>query len=265
MDLQHPGILRLVDYSVAKHQELCSSFYIVKLFFEYPKSDLKRDAAERRKTGTPYDYKEMTHILYQQLSAFDYLQEHELSHGDIQPMLISWESDTTTSKLMDRMEEPYVAAKTKQVQKNRLLGNQPLYQSPTMYQNLKKGNLNFAFDPYKEDAFAFGLVMLEAGTGNSVQNIYDAKTGTVNEAALNTHVQSFDNQYAHVAPELANAVHDLCLYDESKRPSARQLLQQLPPYEAVKQYMQQHPEGGIYATTTTTTTVVEEELVKKQP
>lgn len=38
-------------------------------------------------------------------------------------MLVSWESDTQTSKLMDRMEEPYVAAKTKQVQKNRLLGN----------------------------------------------------------------------------------------------------------------------------------------------
>lgn len=46
-----------------------------------------------------------------------------------------------------------------------------------MYQNLKKGNLNFEFDPLKEDSFALGLVLLEAGNGTPVSTIYDAKAG----------------------------------------------------------------------------------------
>ena len=37
-----------------------------------------------------------------------------------------------------------------------------------MYSNLKKGNLNFNFDSNKEDVFALGLCLLEAGNGNSV-------------------------------------------------------------------------------------------------
>ncbi len=48
-----------------------------------------------------------------------------------------------------------------------------------MYNELKKGNLNFTFDPYKEDVFATGLTLLEAGNNRSVQNIYDSSTGQV--------------------------------------------------------------------------------------
>jgi hypothetical protein len=64
-----------------------------------------------------------------------------------------------------------------------------------MYQNLKKGNLNFSFDPYREDAFALGLVLLEAGNGVPVQNIYDAKAGVVSEQALSEHLSTFGNKY----------------------------------------------------------------------
>lgn len=142
---------------------------------------------------------------------------------------------------MDRMEEPFVTAKTKQVQKNRLLGNQPLYQSPVMYQNLKKGNLNFSFDPHKEDVFALGLVMAEAGTGNSIQNIYDAKTGNVNEAALNQHIQNFNNQYNQTAPTMCNVVAHMLETDETKRYNAKDIIGSINPYEQVKQYMVEHP------------------------
>lgn len=37
-----------------------------------------------------------------------------------------------------------------------------------MYSNLKKGNLNFSFDPYKEDLFALGLTLLEIGLGHPI-------------------------------------------------------------------------------------------------
>lgn len=48
-----------------------------------------------------------------------------------------------------------------------------------MYQNLKKGNLNFSFDPMKEDIFALGLTLLEAGVGAPIQDIYDSAKGQI--------------------------------------------------------------------------------------
>lgn len=81
------------------------------------------------------------------------------------------------------------------MQKNRLLGKQPLYQSPVMYQNLKKGNLNFELNPQKEDSFALGLVLLEAGNGQSIQTIYDTKAGLVSEQALNEQLGAFGAKY----------------------------------------------------------------------
>jgi hypothetical protein len=267
MELQHPNLLRLVDYSIAKHQELCSSFFILKMFFEYPKSDMKRDTTERKKTGVGYSFKELTHLMYQQLGVLDYLQGKELSHGDVQPMLLAWENDAMQSRLMDRAEEPWVPAKTKQVQKNRLLSNQQLYQSPLMYQNLKKGNLNFTFDPYKEDAFALGMVLLEAGNGMPVQNVYDTKAGAVSEQALGEHLATFGNKYGPQSQELVQGVNYLCAYDETKRPSPKELVAQLPSYEQMQQAMMQFPEGGWgnqYTTTTTTTTVTEEEMLRRQ-
>jgi len=35
--MNHPNLINLLDYSVTKQSELCSSFYIVRYFFEFPK------------------------------------------------------------------------------------------------------------------------------------------------------------------------------------------------------------------------------------
>lgn len=61
---QHPYILGLKDYSVKKQSELCSSFYILREFYEYPRSDLKREMALREKEGETLNHQELTHILY---------------------------------------------------------------------------------------------------------------------------------------------------------------------------------------------------------
>ena len=39
----HPNLLNLKDYSVTKQSELCSSFYVLKMFYEFPRSDLHRE------------------------------------------------------------------------------------------------------------------------------------------------------------------------------------------------------------------------------
>lgn len=150
---------------------------------------------------------------------------------------MGWDPATTTSKLIDRTEEPWVADKTKQVQKNRLMSKQPIYQSPIMYSNLKKGNLRFNVDAQKEDAFATGLTLLEAGNGTPVQNIYDDKKGEVDPNALMGHVQNFQARYGQENPTLVEAVTGLAQFDEAKRATARDTMSRLPPYDQYLDYL----------------------------
>ena len=52
---KHPYLLNLKDYSVKKQSELCSSFYVIREFYEYPKSDLRREIQMREKEGETLD------------------------------------------------------------------------------------------------------------------------------------------------------------------------------------------------------------------
>jgi hypothetical protein len=237
VNLKSPYLLELKDYSVTKQSELCSTFYILKLFYEYPRSDLRKEIQEKQSNGQPFSHIELTHLFYQQIMAQSTLQAHDQTHGDMQPLHIGWDRETMVSKLIDRYEEPGNQAKTKQIQKNRLIAGHNLYQSPTMYANLKKGNLNFNFDPAKEDAFALGLVMLEAGNGQSVQNIYDKSKGTVDQVVLQKHIDDFNKKFGTDNALLTSSVASLVTFDENSRPTARQIESSIPTYDTVKGFL----------------------------
>lgn len=235
--LVNPNLVNLLDYSVIKQSELCSSFYIIKYFFEYPKSDLRKQIQDREKTGHGFNGNELTHLLYQQIQAQSYLQSQGLAHGDVQPLYIGYDADKQESKLIDKSDGLNNDASIVQTQKNRLISGQPIYQSPTMYSNLKKGNLKFQFDKNKEDAFALGLVILEAGNDKSVQNIYDGKSGNVDQAALNKHLDEFNRKFGTQNALLTSHVSSLANANEATRPSPAQVQSTLPPYDEVKKYL----------------------------
>ena len=237
VSLANNNLITLKDYSVKKESQLCSSFYVIKLFFEYPRSDLKKEVIEREKKGEGFDHVDLTHILYQQINALDYLGAKDKTHGDIQPIMIGYDRETNNTKLIDRIEEPFVAAKTKTIQKAKLMAGGPIYQSPTMYTNLKKGNLTFPVDLAKEDSFALGLVLLESGLGKSVQNIYDNSKGTFNEQNLSAHIDEFSKKYSDDNALLSSSVEGLLLVDESARPSPHEVQNTLPPYDHVKSFL----------------------------
>ncbi len=64
-----------------------------------------------------------------------------------------------------------------------------------MYENLSKGNMNFEVNNRKEDVYALGLVLLEAGNGKSVQNIYDSPKKKVDQVKLNDHLMEFKRRH----------------------------------------------------------------------
>lgn len=234
MALNNPYLVNLLDYSVTKQSELCSSFYIIKYYFEYPRTDMRKFTQEREKNGGTLSSAELTHMLYQQNQALAYLQSQGMSHGDLQPLYVGYDPDRMESKLIDKSETLTNDAAIINSQKNRMISGQPLYMSPTMYSNLKKGNTKFQFDRNKEDAFALGLMLLEAGNGRSVQNIYDSKTGQVNQSILNQHLDEFNRRYGQENNLLASHVSSLTNFNEAARPSPSQVQTSLPPYEEVK-------------------------------
>lgn len=74
------------------------------MFYEYPRNDLKRELMNREKNGQHFNQAELTHILYQQIAAQEYLEAKDLSHGDVQPLNISYDKANMNSKLIDKSQ-----------------------------------------------------------------------------------------------------------------------------------------------------------------
>ena len=243
---KHPNILSLLDYSVTKQSELCSSFYVLKLFYEFPRSDLHRENQERSKKGEGFSDAELTHILYQQIAANNYLQSKDQHHGDIQPLNVAYDKTTMGSQLIDMSEDATSLNQSKQVQKNRVVAGHPLYQSPVTYSNLKKGNLNYTVDPNKEDVYALGLSLLEVGNGKSIQNIYNANTKEVDQQALKNHVDEFKRRHGAENTLLTTTIETMVHPDEAQRPNFRDLENKLPPYATVQQFLKDRQENKVH-------------------
>ena len=74
---KHDYVLNLLDYSVEVQSNLCSTFYLLKTFYEHPNKSLKKEINERKlQGGSTGNFKntDLTHMLYHQVTAHSYLQ-----------------------------------------------------------------------------------------------------------------------------------------------------------------------------------------------
>lgn len=208
---QSPYTFKLLDFSTTKQSELCSTIYILKQFYEYINSDLRREFMSRQSANVSFTEAELSTILYQIVKA-DPLG----THGDISNSNIVYEKASNTSKLVDRSDELPSMTRSLNIQKNKMTTNQPLYQSPLMYSNLRNNNLKFNFDVNKEDAFALGLNILELGNLRPINNIYNSAKKEIDFSILNRHIEDFKLKYG---PNrfLTNTVESLLKFDELQR------------------------------------------------
>lgn len=221
--LRHPNLVGLLDYAVAKQAELCSTFYLVKLFYDYPKSDLKKESLDRERRGEMFSGEELKLFFSQQSSALDYLHEGGRFHGDVQPLLIGFNKDQASTKLIDRPDID-TADKIRAIQKNRYVKGDNLYVSPATYTALASGNPNYPVDPITEDSYGLGLTILELGNQRSVQDVYDKANKTIDQGALHNHITEFNRRYAE-NPELVDAVVGLTNLDVRNRVMSAQVTQ----------------------------------------
>jgi hypothetical protein len=233
----HPHVHGIIDYSVTYQKELCSSFYVVKYFYEYPHTDAYRENTERIKSNRFYTHYELIHYVYQNLLALQFLESTGRFHGDIRPIHVTLSKVEILSKLVDKSDDIFSLDRQKQVQSSHLIKKDPIYQSELLYQNLMKNNLKFEVNSNKEDLFALGLVILEMGNLTSIQNIYNQKDLGINDEALDIHFNAFKQKYLQQNLLLTSTLQELLKIEEPSRLTATDLLNKMPKYDVVITYL----------------------------
>lgn len=100
-----------------------------------------------------------------------------------------------------------------------------------MYENLIKGQTKFDFDPVKEDTFCLGLTILEVGTGNSIQDIYDKKNKKFNEKNLQKHIQNFKKYHEIDRQLISSSLQIMLTIEEQNRCDFKEINVNIPKYD----------------------------------
>ena len=211
---QHPHLVNQVDYAVFHHKKLCFDQWIIAQYFELPATDLKSLLLKKQQSSVKYlKTFELRMMLKQLSSALSFLHRKFEFHARLQPLEIGFTSDGQ-SKLwaidLVKTEKEY-----KTVQKNLMINKKRVYQSPSVFNALKKNSLKFELDMAKEDSFALGLILLEAGTGIDSQGVYHRKK-KLDEGELAYMLNEFERNH-NSDPQLVQNVKQLCETDADVR------------------------------------------------
>ena len=224
-DLNHPNILPLVNYTCEVKKELCSTHYIVRAYYDFPRTDVYKEELERRKNVAEFGHLDLTHLVYQSLNGLDNVHSRGYAHGDIRPQMIGFDGSINNYTLLDRLGDQNNFEKC---QSNNIINNKDLFMSPELYSKLKaKKKINV--DAQKNDLFALGMTVLQTGNHESVRSVYNSD-GTINTLSLNEKVMDFDNRHSAANPFLCNIVKTLLQQDPENRPTVRELKDSMPSY-----------------------------------
>lgn len=236
---KNENMLNILDFSVEIQKNWCSTFYLLKLFYEYPKQSLKDEIKSRKNKNQNFNMKELTHLLYDIINAGVHLQENNIKHQDICPSLI-YLSKTENYKLL-RNEKNRNNPERYQLEK--MLRNKNYYLSPKLYIALKKRYLdNIKHNYIKSDIFSFGLVLLEAGLLKSIKNIYDSSS--INKNILDNYLKEFEEKYDN-NPLLFSSLRKILEFDEDERPDFISLKEVIPEYDMIKEYFKKLENGEL--------------------
>ncbi len=219
MALNHPNLHRLIGYSTAIQKELCSTNYLTRAYYEFPKSDLQKEINDKRANNSQFSGSELVNVAQQSVSGLNHLHKLDISHGDVRPLNLGFNKDTREVQILDRLQDPSPLEK---LQGNNIINKKDLYIAPEVYRKLQGKDKLLKYSAQKNDLYGLGLSLLAAGNLEGVQNIYKPN-GELDKDALSAHLNKFDGRYAASNPELSNLVHQLLAADEAQRPTSSEL------------------------------------------
>ena len=236
---KNENLLNILDYSVDVQNNWCSTFYLLKLFYEYPNKSLKEEINSRKSKNQNFNMKELTHLLYNITNAGVHLQENNIKHNDICPSLIYYTKNNNFKLLLNdkNVNNP------ERYQLEKMLRKDNFYLSPNLYIALKKRFLdNIKHKKVKSDIFAFGLVVLETGLLRSVRNIYD--NSCINKKILESYLKEFEEKYDN-NPLLYSSLRKILEFNEEERPDFISLKEVIPDYDMIKEYFKKLENGEL--------------------
>ena len=229
--LNHPNIQELKNYSTAIKKELCSTNYLSKGFYEFPRTDLQKEQNERKRNLEGFSNSELTHFLYQILGGLAHLHSNKVTHGDIRPQTLGYNRGNGEVKILDRLADPSPLEK---IQGSNIINKKELFICPELYKKLNGKDKTLQYSAVKNDLYATGLTIMSLGNQDSHQDIYKPN-GEFNQQRLDEHLITFDQKYGGENPFLVTVVRNLLSKNESERPDTEALKQNMISYEEYKQ------------------------------
>lgn len=180
MKLNHGSLLNMIGYSSYENSESDNKFFRVRGYYEYIENNLMEEIQQRKASGRSFSAAELRSLFVSFIDALAFLQNKKMVHGDVRPIYITYDETKSEFKLADRLGDP---SSPNQVQIHNMQGAKMLYMSNSLYEKLSMytgGELKVRHNPYKSDIFSLGLVVVETGIMESVQDIYEQSPCSVN-------------------------------------------------------------------------------------
>lgn len=161
-----------------------------------------------------------------------FLQENKMVHGDLRPSLVGVPlSPNGNFRLLDRLGIP---ASPKQIQKMNMETGKDLYTSPAIFRGVLKKRAQIRHNPFKSDMFSLGLVILEAGILESVQNVFDFEGGAIDIDLLVELVERFIDRYPYEYP-LQESLMVMLEFSEKLRQEPMRMLETLRELQEIEE------------------------------
>jgi len=223
----------------------CSKHWIFKSYFEYLSTSLFDVNAYREKSKVRWECKDILQLLYDVTTCASFLQMNGVAHGLIKPDYISVDQ-MGHYILCDHLKD----ASNYDINVMDYKLNDDHYQDPILWNNLCI-NRNNVYDPFKNDVFSFGMVLLEccivdnggAQSDITVENLRKKthnRQGRVDFYYIFAALQHVANKYSQI-PVLYEALSKMLVEDNTQRIDWTNLQQMLPMRFEIQKYLNRIP------------------------
>jgi len=212
----------LIDYSCKVDSGFCSTTYIVNAYYQYVCEDLARDANAHDGVAV---HERLTNGLYGGLTGLAELNELSENYNDIRPEFVGFNS--CGQGLLRTRSDKYGKTCREIAMNTVSKSNYFQYCSPEVYNSVvKKGSKDIS--EQKNDVFALGMSVLEAGIKGTVQACY-VPSG-FNEAELRKCQEEFVHDHGCANTLLCDMVELCTTVCPLDRHTATELLSKVPSY-----------------------------------
>ena len=216
--LNHPNLLKTFGFDLNTNYLTETNFSVGEhIFFEYAPKPI-RQLIELRKPNKLLSDNDMRSFFRDMINVLSFLQENNISHGDIESSTVFFDENQETFKIYDH--ELLAGTNsgfglTRQQMKWSYLAPELMiafaYQPNLVY-------LEGRF--FKSDVFSLGMVFLEVGCLKDSLDLYDFQKIIINKQMLNERLTFLTQFYSR---EVVNIINMMLEFDDKKRPDFIQL------------------------------------------